>query len=265
MAAIKVVVTGASGNMSREVLAALCKDPDLEPVGAISQSAQEEYLPLPGGAGLIPLSKELGPLLARVRPDVMVDFTFAAYAVGAAKTAIAAGVRPVVGTSGLATQEVEELRTLCAQAGLGGVVAPNFALGAVVMMHLANVAARFFDYAEIIEMHHEAKADAPSGTAIATAHAMAEARGTPFVTAPTLKETLPHPRGSVVDGIPVHSLRLPGLMAHQEIVLGSQGQTLRIRHDALNRECYMPGVVLAVKEVMRRKELVFGLDRLLGL
>ena len=251
--------------MSREVLVALCKDPDLEPAGAVSQSAQEEYLSLPGGAGLVPLSKELGPLLVRVKPDVLVDFTTAQYALSAARLAIAHGVRPVIGTSGLAPQDVEELRKLCAQVGLGGIVAPNFALGAVVMMHLATVAARFFDSAEIIEMHHEAKADAPSGTAIATARAMAAARGTPFVTAPTLKETLPHPRGSLVEGIPVHSMRLPGLMAHQEVVLGSQGQTLHIRHDTLSRECYMPGVVLAIKEVMRRKELVFGLDRLLGL
>ena len=251
--------------MSREVLVALCKDPDLEPAGAVSQSAQEEYLSLPGGAGLVPLSKELGPLLVRVKPDVLVDFTTAPYALSAARLAIAHGVRPVIGTSGLAPQDVEELRKLCAQVGLGGIVAPNFALGAVVMMHLATVAARFFDSAEIIEMHHEAKADAPSGTAIATARAMAAARGTPFVTAPTLKETLPHPRGSLVEGIPVHSMRLPGLMAHQEVVLGSQGQPLHIRHDTLSRECYMPGVVLAIKEVMRRKELVFGLDRLLGL
>ncbi|HLC29553.1 MAG TPA: 4-hydroxy-tetrahydrodipicolinate reductase, partial [Dehalococcoidia bacterium] len=139
MAAIKVVVTGASGKMSQEVLAALCKDPDLEPVGAVSQRTEGEYLPLPGGAGLVPLSKELEPLLARVKPNVLVDFTTAPYALSAARLAIAHGVRPVIGTSGLAPQDVEELRKLCAQAGLGGIVAPNFALGAVVMMHLANV------------------------------------------------------------------------------------------------------------------------------
>ena len=153
MAAIKVVVTGASGKMSREVLVALCKDPDLEPAGAVSQSAQEEYLSLPGGAGLVPLSKELGPLLVRVKPDVLVDFTTAQYALSAARLAIAHGVRPVVGTSGLSPQDVEELRKLCAQVGLGGIVAPNFALGAVVMMHLATVAARFFDSAEINQNH----------------------------------------------------------------------------------------------------------------
>ena len=133
------------------------------------------------------------------------------------------------------------------------------------MMHLAKVAARYFDYAEIMEMHHEAKADAPSGTAIATAQMMAESRGTAFETAPILKETLPHARGSAVEGIPLHSLRLPGLLAHQEVILGSAGQTLRIRHDTLNRECYMPGVLIAVREVMERHDLVFGLDRLLGL
>lgn len=262
---IKVVVTGVSGKMSREVLLALCKDPDLEPAGAISRSAAEEYLSLPDGSGLIPLAKEVAPLLLRAKPDVLVDFTSAQYAMTAARIAIAQGVRPVIGTSGLAPQDVQDLATLCSQAKLGGVVAPNFALGAVLMMHLAAVAARFFEYAEIIEMHHEAKADAPSGTAIALARAIAAAGGQPFITAPTLKETLAHPRGSPVEGIPLHSVRMPGLMAHHEVVFGSQGQTLRIRHDTLNRECYMPGVVLAIKEVMDRTELCVGLDRLLGL
>lgn len=265
MAPIKVVVTGASGKMSREVLQALCKDPAIEPAAAVSSHAQEDYLSLPDGSGLIPLSRELAPLLLRVKPDVLVDFTNAQYTMPTARTAIAHGVRPVIGTSGLTPADIQELEALCDRAGIGGVVAPNFALGAVVMMHLAQVAARFFDYAEIIEMHHEAKADAPSGTAIATARAMAQARGSAFEVAPTLKETLPHSRGSAVEGIPLHSLRLPGLMAHQEIVLGSQGQTLRIRHDTLSRECYMPGVLMAVKAVVGRRGLTVGLERLLGL
>ena len=265
MAAIAAVVTGVSGKMAREVLLALCKDPDTEPAGAVSRNAQEDNLALPDGSGRIPLARELDGLLRLVKPDVLVDFTNAPYAMEAARTAIAHGVRPVIGTSGLSPQEIHELSELCARTELGGIVASNFALGAVVMMHLATVAARFFDYAEIIEMHHEAKVDAPSGTAIATAQAMAAVRGKPFATAPTLKETRPHSRGSAEDGIPLHSMRLPGLMAHQEVVLGSAGQTLRIRHDTISRECYMPGVLLAIREVMHRKELIIGLDRLLGL
>ncbi len=263
--ATTVVVTGVSGKMAKETLLALCKAPDLEPVGAVSRHALEDFLALPDGSGLIPLANDADGLLHRLRPDVVVDFTSAPYAMAVAKSAIAQGVRPVVGTSGLGAAEVEELTARCATARLGGIIAPNFALGAVVLMHLAAVASRFFDYAEIIEMHHDGKADAPSGTAIATAEMMGRARGRPFATAPTLKETLPHSRGSRVEGIPVHSMRLPGLLAHQEVVFGSAGQTLRLRHDTLNRECYMPGVLIAVREVMKLDHMVFGLDRLLGL
>lgn len=264
MAAIRVVITGVTGKMGREVLLALCKDPDVEPVGAVSRTVIGP-IPLPVGSGSIPCDTNVGALLDEAKPDVLVDFTNVEYAMPAARDAVRRGVRPVIGTSGLSQQDVDDLRGICAGAGVGGVFAANFALGGIVMMHLANVAARFFDYAEILEMHHEAKADAPSGTAIATAKAMAAARGEPFKTAQTEKVTVPGSRGAEVDGVPLHSLRLPGLLAHQEIVLGAAGQTLRIRHDTISRECYMPGVLLAVKEVMKRDELVVGLDRLLGL
>jgi 4-hydroxy-tetrahydrodipicolinate reductase len=262
---ITVVVTGVSGKMAKETLLALCRAADLEPVGAVSRHAQEEFLALPDGSGLIPLSQDVEALLHRLRPDVMVDFTNAGYGFAAARAAIAQGVRPVIGTSGLSQSDVADLSRRCDEARLGGLFAANFALGAVVLMHLAAVAARFFNHAEILEMHHDAKADAPSGTAIATAELMAGARGRAFDMAPTLKETLPHPRGSAHHGIPLHSMRLPGLLAHQEVVFGSAGQTLRLRHDTLNRECYMPGVLIGVREVMKLDHLVVGLDRLLGL
>jgi 4-hydroxy-tetrahydrodipicolinate reductase len=131
------------------------------------------------------------------------------------------------------------------------------------MMHLAKVAARYFDYAEIIESHHHLKADAPSGTALSTAKEMAEAKGKPFQL-PKQKKSFDS-RGEQVEGVTLHSVRLPGLMAHQEVILGASGQTLRIRHDTINRECYMPGVMLAIKEVVKRKGLTYGLDALLGL
>lgn len=265
MGAIKVAVTGASGKMSKEVLAALCREDDLEPVGAVSTKAREDYLSLPDGSGLIPLSSDLEAILVRTRPDVLVDFTNAEYSFAAAKLALKYGARPVIGTSGISQDKAAELSKLCQEKRLGAVIAPNFALGAVIMMHLAKIAAPFFDYAEVIEMHHEQKADSPSGTAIATARDMAAARGKPFSYAKTLKETLPGSRGSTVDGVAIHSLRVPGMVAHQEIVMGGLGQTLRIRHDTIGRECYMPGVVLAVKAVLNREELVYGLDKLIGL
>ena len=265
MGVIKVAVTGASGKMSKEVIAALCREEGIDPVGAVSTKATEDYLSLPDGSGLIPLSSDLEAILSRTRPDVLVDFTSADYAFSAAVLALKYGTRPVIGTSGISQERVTELSKVCLDKNLGAVIAPNFALGAVVMMHLAKVAAPFFDYAEVIEMHHEQKADAPSGTAIATARDMVAARERPFSYTQTLKETLPGSRGSTVGGVAIHSLRLPGMVAHQEIVMGSLGQTLRIRHDTVSRECYMPGVLLAVKEMLNRQELVYGLDTLIGL
>jgi 4-hydroxy-tetrahydrodipicolinate reductase len=171
----------------------------------------------------------------------------------------------VIGTSGLPEDLLEKLDADFRTKGLGVVVAPNFAIGAVVMMHLAAIAAPHFDFAEIVEMHHEQKADAPSGTAIATARAMAEARGSTFDYRPALQETLPGTRGNEVHGVGIHSVRMPGLVAHQEVVFGAAGQTLTIRHDTTGRECYMPGVLLAVREVANRPGLTRGLDKLLGL
>ena len=150
------------------------------------------------------------------------------------------------------------------RAKFGAVVASNFALGAVLMMHLAKIAAKHLDYAEIIELHHHQKADAPSGTALSTARAMAAARGKPFLQ-PLEQGKTPDSRGKQVEGVAVHSVRLPGLMAHQEVLLGGPGQTLSIRHDTVSRECFIPGVMLAIKEVVNRKGLIYGLDTLLGL
>jgi len=146
---------------------------------------------------------------------------------------------------------------------VGVVVAPNFALGAVLMMHLAKIAGKYLDHAEIIELHHDRKTDAPSGTALSTAKAMAQARGKPFSTPEAGKTS--DSRGGQVEGVTIHSVRLPGLMAHQEVMLGGPGQTLSIRHDTISRECYMPGIMLAIREVGKRKGLVYGLDNLLGL
>jgi 4-hydroxy-tetrahydrodipicolinate reductase len=172
------------------------------------------------------------------------------------------GVNLVIGTTGLSAEDIKEIERLAKAKGVGIVVAPNFALGAVLMMHLAKIAGKYLDYAEIIELHHERKLDAPSGTAIATARAMAQARGKPFASAAGEKTDS---RGKPVDGIMIHSVRLPGLLAHQEVILGGAGQTLSIRHDTIGRDCYMPGVMLAIREVVKKKGLIYGLDKLLGL
>jgi 4-hydroxy-tetrahydrodipicolinate reductase len=145
------------------------------------------------------------------------------------------------------------------------VVAPNFAIGANLMLHFARVAARFMGAAEIIELHHDGKVDAPSGTAVATARAMVEARGGQFADPVTTTMLLDGARGGVEGGIHVHSVRLPGLVAHQEVIFGGPGQILTLRHDSISRDSFVPGVVLAVKEVTKRSGLVYGLDRLMGL
>ncbi len=262
--AIKVLVSG-SGKMGREVLAALCREPDLEPVGVVDLFAEGEYIPLPDGPGLLPFGSSPATLITRTRPDVAVDFTNAEWTPRLAREALDAGVRLVIGTSGLPEGFLRDLETECRQRQIGAVAASNFAIGAVLMQYLSRLAGRFFDYAEIIEMHHEGKADAPSGTAIATAKGMAAARDKPFVVPPTQKENVPGARGGAVDGVTIHSVRLPGLVAHHEVILGGAGETLRIRHDSLSRESFMPGVLLAIREVMNRQELVLGLERLIGL
>lgn len=261
---IKVLVSG-TGKMGREVLAAACREPDLEPVGVLSRSAREEYLSLPDGSGLVPFEAEPAALLTRTRPDVVVDFTNAERTPTVAREALEAHARLVIGTSGLSDAFMSELERECRERKLGAVVCANFAIGAVLMVHLARIAGRFFEQAEIIEMHHEGKADAPSGTAIATARAMAQGREAPFLRPPTKKENVEGTRGGALDGVTIHSVRLPGLVAHQEVILGGPGQTLTIRHDSTSRESFMPGVVMAIRDVMGREELVLGLERLIGL
>jgi 4-hydroxy-tetrahydrodipicolinate reductase len=263
MSEIRVAVSG-SGRMGREVLAALCRTPGVRPVGVLARSAGDE-MPLPDGSGAVPLSADPEHLVARTRPDVLVDFSFHAWTERVVPAMAAAGVRPVIGTTGLTPAFVEHLAALCRERGLGGVIAPNFAIGAVLMMHFARIAARYFDVAEIIELHHDQKIDAPSGTALATARAMVAARGEPFRHPPTETETIPGTRGGVEGGVTIHSVRLPGLVAHQEVLFGGLGQTLTIRHDSTSRESFIPGVLLAVREVLRRTELLIGLDRLLDL
>ncbi len=260
---IRVVVQGASGKMGQEVVRAVHYAPDMRLVGAVEAGSPTGSLALPDGSGTVPFSADLEDLIRKTHPEVVVDFTIARATMPAVRVAAALGVNLVSGTTGLSAADLEEIKRLATQHNIGVVVASNFALGAIVMMHLAKIAAKYFDNAEIIELHHGAKADAPSGTALSTARAMGAARGKPFQQ-PAAKGDQTS-RGLVAEGINLHSVRLPGLMAHQEIILGAAGQTLTIRHDTISRECYMPGVMLAIKEVVKRQGLVYGLDVLLGL
>ncbi len=264
MEPIKVVVHGALGKVGQEVVKAVCREPDLRLVGAVELQVTEDSLPLPDGSGTVPFSGNVADTLEKCRPDVMVDFTIARATMPAVRVATARSVNMVIGTTGLTADELSEVESLANTHQVGGVISPNFALGAVLMMHLASVAARYMDSAEVIELHHDQKVDAPSGTALNTARLMAAARKKPFLQPPASPETA-ESRGKPVDGVVVHSVRLPGLLAHQEVLLGAPGQTLSIRHDTISRECFMPGVLLAVREVVKRKGLTYGLDKLLEL
>jgi 4-hydroxy-tetrahydrodipicolinate reductase len=260
---IKVVVYGANGRVGQEVVKAVCQDAATRLVGAVDMNIDRDSLLLPDGSGSVPLATSLEEVLDSCQPDVVVDFTLAKATMPAVRAAAERGVNMVIGSTGFAAADIEAIKKLAESSGIGVVLAPNFSLGAVLMMHLAKIAGRYLDNVEIIELHHDKKLDAPSGTALLTAKAMSEARGKPFLRPATGDDFAS--RGQVVEGITTHSVRLPGLMAHQEVLFGAPGQTLSIRHDTINRECYMPGVLLAVKAVVERKGFIYGLDEILGL
>lgn len=265
---IRVAVSG-SGQMGSLVLDTVAAQEDMQPVGVLEPQpgAPSEHR-LASGATL-PVYSAPHALFEATRPDVVVDFTNAAFTptlIQAARSTDADhDVRLVVGTSGLPSEALDAWRADCASRALGGVYAANFALGAVLQMHMAAIAARFFDRAEVIELHHDRKVDSPSGTALTTARLMREARGRDFESTQSELEHLEHARGAQTGGIPIHSVRLPGFVASQEVIFGSPGQTLILRHDSTGRESFMPGVTLAIREVMQRDHLVVGLDSLIGL
>lgn len=259
---IRVVVSGY-GQMGRTVVVAVEAQDDMEVVGVL-EPLQGSGAPATGGT-VYGIHADPTTLFATVHPDVVVDFTNAAWTPRLVEAALAAGVRPVIGTSGVPGATIDALRAGCAERKLGGVVAANFALGAVVLMHLAQIAARYFDAAEVIELHHDRKVDSPSGTALATARLMRAARGSDFAYRSSDLEHVPGARGAVEGGVGLHSVRLPGFVASQEVIFGGLGQTLTLRHDSTGRESFMPGVLLAVREVMEREALVEGLDALIGL
>ena len=243
----RVVVAGATGRVGQAMLAGLAR-PDIEIVG---------------GFGSANASSELAQLAPAA--DVLVDFTTSQAAPALMLEAADAGLRVVSGTTGLPASALDEIDACLRQKQLGGVWAANFAIGAVLMMHFARTAAQFMDAAEVIELHHDRKVDAPSGTAVQTARQIREAHGSQLPDPRVERWTLEGARGSVEGGVRIHSVRLPGLNAHQEVLFGSLGQVLSIRHDALGRDAYVPGVLLAIRHAMSTTGLTRGLDSLMGL
>jgi 4-hydroxy-tetrahydrodipicolinate reductase len=255
---IKVLVLGAGGKMGEAVCDAVLADSELTLVGAVDTAAAGRQI---NGAPDLKIGADLEAGLAG-GPDVVVDFTTAAAVPANAVAAAKNGAHLVIGTTGLSVTDIDALIEVTKTYGKNIILAPNFALGAVIMMKISESIAGYFDRAEIIEFHHDQKLDAPSGTALLTAEMMAEK-----IEAPPLVETekFAGARGARVRDIPIHSVRLPGLVAHQEVIFGLKGQTLTIRHDSIDRSSFMPGVILAVKSIGSRSGFTHGLDKLLDL
>lgn len=262
---IKVAVTGAGGRMGREVVRMVLEDEELSLVAAIDPSAG------PVDAGLfvgkpntgITVSATLEDALSNVKADVLVDFTVPQAAYGNTRTAIEFGVRPVIGTTGFTPEQIEELDELCKTKEIGGLIAPNFSIGAILMMKFAAQASKYMPHVEIIEYHGDQKLDAPSGTSIKTAELISQVRQELRQGNPKEEETIDGARGGYYNGFRIHSVRLPGVFAQQEVIFGGYGQTLKIRHDSYDRAGYMPGVNVAVKKVMTYSGLIYGFEHLM--
>jgi 4-hydroxy-tetrahydrodipicolinate reductase len=258
---IRVAVAGAAGRMGLEVVRAVGAEDDMEVVAAVDpRAAGTVFIDAHGDE--VRYLPDLDAAIAEKKPDVLVDFTHPTQVEANVKTAMAAGVACVVGTTGVTLERFRELAE-GARAGTALFVAPNFAIGAVLMMRFSKIAARYMPAAEVIELHHDKKADAPSGTGMRTAQLIAEARSVAPDVPGKDTEVAAGARGAFVEGVPVHSVRLPGLVAHQEVLFGGQGQTLSIRHDSIDRTSFMPGVVLAVRRVGALSGFVVGLENLL--
>ncbi|HHT27336.1 MAG TPA: 4-hydroxy-tetrahydrodipicolinate reductase [Firmicutes bacterium] len=261
---LRVLVNGAGGRMGKEVVKAVCRAADMELVAAVDPACAGQDIGVAAGLGElgVVVDADLAQAIQRVQPERVVDFTMPSTVAANARTVLSAGVHLVIGTTGLLEQDLQKLDALAREQRVGVVHAPNFALGAVLMMRFAREAARFFPGVEIIELHHDKKRDAPSGTAIKTAEMIKEVWRKPE--AGVVEELkLAGARGSDFAGVHIHSVRLPGLIAHQEVLFGGPGQTLTIRHDSMDRESFMPGVLLAIRKVADFQGLVYGLEHLL--
>ena len=261
----RVLIHGVSGRMGRETLAAVHGAPGMVAVGGVRLNGSTNTFSLPDGTATVPLHVDAATAVKECSPQVMVDFSVATVSPTAIKAAVSQGVHVVSGTTGIADAELQEIDRLAQEHNVGVLLAPNFAIGAVLLVHLASTLGRFFDYAEIVEAHHEAKLDAPSGTSIAIAKALASGRTEPFNRPMPGKELLPNSRGAEQDGVSIHAVRMQGRVAHQELILGTVSQTLTLRHDTTGRDCYMPGVLTAIRQVVQCKGLVVGLEKLLEL
>lgn len=262
---IKVIVSGALGKMGQATIKAVQEDQELQLLGAVDLKSRGEKLSNSMGAlgADIKVENDLDSLIKNTKPNVMVDFTNPQSVFNNARSALQNGVAAVIGTTGLNEFELKQLDKIATDNGIGIAVIPNFAIGAVLMMKFAREAALYFPDVEIIELHHDQKMDAPSGTAIKTAEMINENRASRPPRNVKEFEKIPGSRGGDMEQIRIHSVRLPGFVAHQEVIFGGIGQSLKIRHDSIDRAGFMPGVVMVIKKMNEIKGLVYGMENLM--
>jgi 4-hydroxy-tetrahydrodipicolinate reductase len=269
---IPVVVNGATGKMGRDIIKTIHAAPDMTLFGAIAKNPTWEGQDIGEVVGIgpieVPISNDYESMMAMLSQEkqlgVVIDVTHPDAIYQNIRSAIAYGVRPVVGTTGLTPEQLAELAAFADKASTGCVIAPNFSIGVILMQQAAIQASKYFDHVEIIELHHNQKADAPSGTAVQTAQLLAEMGKTYNPQLVTETEKLTGARGALAaENIRIHSIRLPGFIAHQEVIFGAPGQIYTLRHDTTDRSCYMAGVLLCVRQAIKLKTLVYGMEKLL--
>ncbi|KHD84507.1 4-hydroxy-tetrahydrodipicolinate reductase [Heyndrickxia ginsengihumi] len=265
METIKVIIAGPRGRMGKEAVQLIAGQEHMELVAVLDHRYDGKLLSevVEFSNAEVQIYTNIEECLQNTKADVLVDLTTPEFGYIHTKTALEYGVRPVVGTTGFTKEQLEELTQLAERKGIGCIIAPNFAIGAVLMMKFSQMAAKYFKDIEIIEMHHDQKLDAPSGTAVKTAEMISQAREEKIQGHPEEKETIDGARGANFEGMRIHSVRLPGLIAHQEVLLGADGQTLTIRHDSYNRASFMSGVKVSIETVLNLETLVYGLENIL--
>ena len=263
---IRVAIGGPRGKMGQEAVHTIMNNENMELVAVLDHREIGEFLsesPEFPASYDVPVFLNLDSLITMIRPDVFLDLTTPHQVFEHTILCLQNNVRPVIGTTGFTDEQLQECTILAQNHEVGCIVAPNFAIGAVLMMKFASMAAAYFPDVEIIEMHHDQKLDAPSGTAYKTAQMIAEVRESHKQGHPNEEETIAGARGASFDGIPIHSVRLPGLVAHQQVLFGGEGQLFTLRHDSFNRQSFMSGVTFSINQVMDLRELVYGLENIL--
>ncbi|HLS07050.1 MAG TPA: 4-hydroxy-tetrahydrodipicolinate reductase [Bacillota bacterium] len=259
-----IIVAGPRGQMGQEALRMIARENHFKLVACIDRKYDGKSVAnIPSLPKIdAPIFTDAKTCLEQVDAHILLDLTIPDVGYKHTKLALQNKIRPVVGTTGFTAEHINELTTLAKQQKTGAIIAPNFAIGAILMMKFSQMAAKYFPDVEIIEKHHDQKIDAPSGTAIKTAEMINEQRTPKIQGHPSAYETIKHARGADIEGLKIHSMRLPGLVAHQEVIFGSEGQTLSIKHDSLNRQSFMPGIKLAIEQVIELDELIYGLENI---